>query len=291
MTRTARVALIGADGQLGSDLVKALEGQYLIPLYYPDFDITKTEEVREILAQLGPEIVINTAAYHRVDECEDNPQQSFLINAIKVKDLAVVCRELSAVLVHFSTDYVFDGKKRTAYTEEDPPNPLSVYGVSKLAGEYFVRHTLKKHVLVRTCGLYGEAGCWGKGSNFVDSMIALAKKGQTLRVVDDQVVTPTSTAELAARIAELIVTGEYGLFHLTNEGQCTWYEFAQAIFKMLGMKPRLESVDSRTFGARAQRPGFSVLENCRAKGIGLTDFSDWRVALRAYLQRKGYLKG
>lgn len=290
MTRAAKVALIGADGQLGSDLMTVLEDQDVIPLYYPDFDITKTAEVRRTLAKLRPEIVINTAAYHRVDECEDNPHQSFLINAIKVRDLAIVCRELSCVLVHFSTDYVFDGKKRTAYTEEDSPNPLSVYGVSKLAGEYFIHNTLEERVLVRTCGLYGEAGCWGKGNNFVDTMIALAKKGQSLRVVDDQVVTPTSTAELAARIAELISSGEYGLFHLTNEGQCSWYEFAQAIFNMLGLKPLLEPVDSRTFGVKAQRPAFSVLENKRAKEIGLTDFSDWRVALRDYLKRKGYLK-
>lgn len=290
-TRAPKVALIGADGQLGSDLMKAMKGQDLSPLYYPDFDITKTQDVRKTLAQLGPEIVINTAAYHRVDECEENPHQSFLINAIKIRDLAVVCRELEVVLVHFSTDYVFDGEKRAAYTEEDPPNPLSVYGVSKLAGEYFVRNTLEKHVLVRTCGLYGEAGCWGKGNNFVDTMIALAEKGRPLRVVDDQVVTPTSTAELAARIAELIACREFGLFHLTNEGQCTWYEFAQAIFDILGWKPRLEPVDSRTFGAKAQRPAFSVLENSRAKKIGLTDFSDWRVALRDYLKRKAYLKG
>jgi dTDP-4-dehydrorhamnose reductase len=284
-----RIAIIGADGQLGSDLVKTLKGETLFPLYYPKFDITQPEKTMTVLSDLDVELVINTAAYHRVDECELNPHQSFLVNSIAVRDLAKICVELNCVLVHFSTDYVFDGTKREPYVEEDPPNPLNVYAVSKLAGEYFVRNISEKYFLIRTCGLYGEAGCREKGTNFVESMISLEKKGVALRVVNDQWVTPTSSLELAQRISELIQTQHFGLYHLTNEGACTWFEFAQAIFSFLGKKPALEPVTSQQYGARARRPFYSVLENKKAKSIGLSDFSSWEKALENYLKQKGYL--
>ena len=284
-----KIAIIGADGQLGSDLVKTLKREELFPLYYPDFDITKPEKTREILSQLDLEIVINTAAYHRVDECEENPPHAFEVNSIAVRDLALICRELNLTLVHFSTDYVFDGRKRTPYVEEDTPNPLNLYGVSKLAGEYFVQSILERYFLIRSCGLYGEAVCWGKGTNFVDAMISLEKKSKPIRVVNDQWVTPTSAAELALRIAELIQTDHYGLYHLTNEGQCTWFEFTKSIFSLIGKKPHLVPVDSETYGARARRPSYSVLENKKAKEIGLTEFSQWKAALKDYLIKKGYL--
>lgn len=285
-----KVAVIGADGQLGSDLVKVLEGHKVFPLYYPDFDITKSESVKKTISQLDIEIVINTAAFHRVDECEESPTKAFEVNSIAVGELVLVCKELDLVLVHFSTDYVFDGKKGTPYSEEDAPHPLNVYGASKLAGEYFIRNTLQKYFLIRTCGLYGEAGCWGKGSNFVDTVISLEKKGEPLRIVNDQTITPTSTAELALKIEELIQTPHYGLFHLTNEGQCTWFEFAEAIFSLIGRKPSLFPVDSQSYGAQAVRPPFSVLENKKAKKVGLSDFSHWKDALKLYLEKKGYTR-
>lgn len=284
-----KIALIGADGQLGSDLVKCLKGDNLFPLYYPDFDITKHKKVKEILSQLKPDIIINTAAYHRVDECEDYPLKAFTLNSIKVKELALICSGLDAVLVHFSTDYVFDGRKNKPYVEEDTPNPLNAYAVSKLAGEYFIRNILEKYYLIRTCGLYGEAGCWGKGNNFVDRIIDLEKKGKPLRVVNDQWVTPTSTFELAQKIAELLKTNHYGLYHLTNEGKCTWFDFAKAIFDLLGKEPLLVPMDSDTLGAKARRPSYSVLKNKNAKKIGLTEFSPWKDALREYLIEKKYL--
>jgi dTDP-4-dehydrorhamnose reductase len=286
-----KIALIGADGQLGSDLMKTLDRSKVIPLYYPEFDVTQPDKARDTLISTQPNIVINTSAYHRVDECEDHPQESFRVNATAVRDLALVCREFDWTLVHFSTDYVFDGKKASPYTEEDTPHPLSVYAVSKLAGEYFVKALLEKYFLIRTCGLYGVAGCWGKGTNFVDIMISLAHKDQPLKVVDDQWVTPTSTEELAVRIGELIQTPDYGLYHLTNEGQCTWFGFAQAIFRLTGKTPQqLIPVDSKTYGAKAVRPAYSVLENRKAKAIGISDFSSWEDALEAYLRNKGYLE-
>lgn len=284
-----KIAVIGADGQLGSDLMKTLCRDDVIPLFYPDFDVTLPGETRQKLERLGADVVINTAAYHRVDACEDNPATSFLVNSVAVRDLALAARELGFVLVHFSTDYVFDGRKGRPYVEEDPPHPLNVYGVSKLAGEFFVRNILEKYFLIRTCGLYGEASSREKGYNFVDKIIALESEGKPLRVVNDQWVTPTSSAELAQRVSELIRTSDYGLFHMTNEGRCTWYEFAREIFRLIGKDPCLEPVDSRTFRARAQRPLYSVMENRRAKSLGLAGFSPWTEALKAYLGKKGYL--
>jgi dTDP-4-dehydrorhamnose reductase len=282
-----RIALIGADGQLGSDLVKTLDSQEVHPLYYPDFDITDTYQTKKMLHSLSADVVINTAAYHRVDECEDNPEKSFAVNTIAVRELAFLCRELDAILVHFSTDYVFDGKKHAPYVEDDLPNPLSVYAVSKLAGEYFVQNILKKYFLIRTCGLYGEVGCWGKGINFVDTMINLSKGEKPIRVVNDQWATPTSTAELAPKVNELLQTTHWGLYHLTNEGECTWYEFAETILELLDSDVRPEAVDSRTFGAKAPRPGYSVLRNRNAEKIGITPFSHWKTALQVYLKKKG----
>jgi dTDP-4-dehydrorhamnose reductase len=234
--------------------------------------------------------VINTAAFHRVDDCEDDPGSAFRVNSIAVRDLSRLAAESGFVLVHYSTDYVFDGQKRSPYIEADPPNPLNVYAVSKLAGEFFVRSLAGRYFLIRTCGLFGEAASPGKGYNFIDRMIALADQGKTLRVVDDQWVSPTSTAELAERTSELIRTGRYGLYHLTSEGQCTWFEFAQKAFSLLGRQPRLEPVDSQTFGAKARRPLYSVLENRKAKEIGLRDLSTWDAALRVYLEKKGLIR-
>jgi dTDP-4-dehydrorhamnose reductase len=281
-----KIALIGADGQLGSDLATELKNEELFPLNYPDFDITQHIKACKILDAFRPEVVINTAAYHRVDACEDHIHETFLVNAFAVRDLASYCRERNAVLVHFSTDYVFDGRKREPYVEEDAALPLNVYGNSKLAGEFFIRALCGKYFLIRTCGLYGRAGCREKGANFIEAMLSLEKNGRTITVVNDQWVTPTSTEELAARVAELIRTDLFGLYHMTNEGRCTWYDFACAVFSYLGKKPAIVPVDSRTFGARALRPAFSVLENRKAKSAGLTDFSPWQDALKNYLMKK-----
>lgn len=283
-----KIALIGADGQLGSELAKVLDGHELFLLTYPEFDVTDAANTRKTLLSFDPDIVINTAAYHRVDECEDNPEKSFAVNTVAVRELAFLCLELDAVLVHFSTDYVFDGQKRTPYVEDDCPNPLNLYAVSKLAGEYFVRNILPKHFLIRTCGLFGEVGCWGKASNFVDAMISKERRGDPIRVVNDQWVTPTSASELAEKILELLQTTEWGLYHLTNEGRCTWYEFARTIFDLIGADIHVESVDAESYGAKARRPSFSVLENRNAKKIGITSFSHWEFALEVYLKKKGF---
>ncbi len=284
------IALIGADGQLGSALLQTLPRDEVAPLYYPEFDITRPAIVRTTLSRLAPRVVINTAAFHRVDECEAKPGAAYLVNALAVRDLAALCRELEAVLVHFSTDYVFDGRKTTPYVEEDGPNPLNVYAASKLAGERFVQASGVKYFLVRTCGLFGLAGCREKGRNFVETMLALADRGCPVRVVNDQTVGPTSAEELAVRVAALVGTDSYGLYHLTNQGSCTWFEFAGEIFRALGRRVELIPVTSEEFGAPARRPRYSVLASERARGAGLPEFSPWAEALASYLKAKGLLK-
>jgi len=192
------------------------------------------------------------------------------------------------VLVHISTNYVFDGQKREPYTEDDPPNPLSVYGASKLTGEYFARNICPKHFVIRTSGLYGVAGSRAKGGNFVETMIRLAKERKPIRVVTDQVLTPTYTRDLAEKIKELLQTEAYGLYHITNSGQCSWYEFAAKIFELLGGKPDFGPTTSAEFGAKAKRPAYSVLAHERLKQLGLDDLRLWPEALEAYLEEKGY---
>jgi dTDP-4-dehydrorhamnose reductase len=189
-----------------------------------------------------------------------------------------------------STDYVFGGEKRAPYTEDDAPNPLNVYGVSKLAGEYFVRALCPKHFIVRTSGLYGVAGSSGKGGNFVETMIRLAKEGKPIRVVTDQVLTPTYTRDLAHKIKELLQTEAYGVYHITNSGQCSWYEFAAKIFELLSLKPDFGPTTSAEFGAKAKRPAYSVLAHGRLAQLGLDDLRSWPEALAAYLEEKGLLK-
>ena len=284
-----KIALIGANGQLGSDLSKKLDKDTTSILNYPDFDITKPESMGKDLHEINPAVVINTASFNRVDECEKHPQQAIDVNASAVRTLSKVCSDLGAILVHFSTDYVFDGRISKPYTEKDTPNPLNVYGQTKLDGEQFVRGLLHRYFLIRTCGLFGEAGCWGKGTNFVDAMVRASEENRPIRVVNNQTVTPTSTAELAVRVLELIQTLEFGLFHMTNEGQCTWFEFAQTIFELLGQDVDLIPVDSNEYGAAAVRPSYSVLDNRKARSVGLTPFSHWTKALEDYMVAKGYL--
>jgi dTDP-4-dehydrorhamnose reductase len=182
-----------------------------------------------------------------------------------------------------STDYVFRGEKKDPYVEDDLLRPLNVYGVSKLAGEYFVQNICQKYFIVRTSGLYGLAGSRGKRGNFVELMLRLAQEGKEIRVVDDQVLTPTYTMDLARKIKELIAMEQFGLYHITNNGQCSWYEFAKEIFEASHLQANLHKTTTREFGARARRPDYSVLRNRALEKIGMDDLRTWKEALRAYL--------
>ncbi len=285
-----KILILGAGGQLGSELVNILQDDTLIPLTHRDIEMTDEQEVNNILSSNMPDVVINTAAYHRVDDCEDNVNLSFYVNSFAVRNLARTCSDLGITFVHFSTDYVFGGEKNTPYIEDDCPNPRSVYAVSKFSGELFVRNICSKYYLIRTCGLYGARGLSGKGGNFVETMIRLAKDGKTIRVVSDQFVTPTYAKELAAKVSQLIRTDKYGLYHITNNGGCSWYEFACAIFELTGIDADVSPTSSSEFGARARRPAWSVLENRNLKRLGLDDMKPWKAALKEYLTEKGYVR-
>ncbi len=234
----------------------------------------------------SPDIIINTSAYHKVDECESNPEKSFRVNALGVRNLASLCRDCRATLVHFSTDYVFDGRKKQPYTEEDMPNPRNVYGISKIAGEYFVKYLLDKYFLIRTSGLFGTAGSSGKGGNFIESMLRLAGKRKEIRVVEDQVLSPTYTLDLARKVKELISTASYGVYHITNNGSCSWYDFAREIFRLSGIEVTLKKTTSREFAATAERPEYSVLGNHNLEKIGKDDLRTWEKALGDYLEHR-----
>ena len=287
-----RVVIIGANGQLGTDLVRVLKGrEIVIPLTHRKLEVCDFARTRQVLVQARPEVVINTAAFVQVDRCEDEVERSFQVNTYAVRNLAQICQELGSLLVHLSTDYVFDGKKRRPYLENDLPHPLSVYGVSKLAGEYFVRTLCERHLVVRSSGLYGPAGSSGKGGNFVETMLNLARAGgrpqqKPIRVVDDQVLVPTYTRDLAEAIVRLIDSQALGLYHLTSDGECSWYEFAQRIFTLLGLSPELSPTTTEAFAARARRPAYSVLRSARLAWR----LRPWHQALAEYLQERGYLR-
>jgi dTDP-4-dehydrorhamnose reductase len=284
------IALLGASGQLGQDLRSALQlHDDVVALTRSDCDVTDHAAVAATLKQTRPGTIINTTAYHRVDDCEDNPAEAFRVNALAVLNLSRVANDLNAVLVHFSTDYVFDGRSSQPYTERSEPMPLSVYGNSKLAGEYLLRSTSKNHVLIRTCGLYGVMGSRGKGGNFVEAMLQKARAGQRIEVVNDQRVTPTYTRDLADQVAVLLSTSHRGLFHITNEGACSWFEFASAIFELTRIQANLAPTTSEIYKAPAIRPRFSVLENARLKDLGLNRMRHWRDALAAYLESRGLI--
>lgn len=282
-----KYAVLGAAGQLGHDLCLCLDGE-VIALTRCQLDLTRAESARAVLTSLRPDVVINCAAYNFVDRAESEPESAFAVNAWGVRGLATVCRDLDCVLVHFSTDYVFglDENRRSPYAETDAPGPVSAYGLSKLTGEYLIRAICPKHVIIRTCGLYGVWGSGGKGGNFIETMLRLAGQQKPLRVVNDQVCTPSYTVDVAAATAALVPTQHYGLYHLTNAGSCTWFDFARTIFDMSQTPVELAPVTSREFGAAARRPAYSVLNNRSYAALGLPPMRDWRAALAAYLEER-----
>ncbi|MEK7874253.1 MAG: dTDP-4-dehydrorhamnose reductase [Chloroflexota bacterium] len=279
-----RVLLIGATGQLATDLLKVLPPSDTVPLTHQQLDVCDYAAVRSALERHHPDVVINTSAFHKVDVCEDEVVKPFEVNTLAVRNLALLSKELDIVLMHFSTDYVFSGSKGRAYGEDDAPGPLSVYGVSKLAGEYFVRTLCPRYFLVRTSGLYGVAGASGKGGNFVETMLRLARQGAPIRVVNDQTLSPTYTRDLANKIVELVGTSRYGLYHVTNSGSCSWYNFTQTIFRLAHLNVDVQPVTSAQFGAKARRPAYSVLANRNLKRAGLSLPRLWRQALEDYLR-------
>jgi dTDP-4-dehydrorhamnose reductase len=283
-----KIAVIGAEGQLGSDVLRsfAANGDEVCPMTHSEIEIADIDSVSKTLRESKPDVVVNTAAMHHVEKCEEAPEKAYAVNAIGSRNLAQVSREISAVLMHVSTDYVFDGNKRSPYEEEDAPLPLNVYGNSKLAGEHFVRTLAEKHFVLRTSALYGASPCRAKGGrNFIQLMLKLAKERDEVRVVDSEFVSPTSTAELAEQLVTLSRSDRYGLYHATAEGSCSWYEFAQTIFRLSNSRIKLMVASANEFPAKVPRPTYSVLENKALKSHGLNRFGHWEKGLRTYLEQ------
>jgi dTDP-4-dehydrorhamnose reductase len=282
-----KIVVVGANGQLGGDVVRAFEanGDDVCELTHAELEISNIDSVVKVLRSAGPDVVVNTAAMHHVERCEQDPRAAFTVNALGARNLAEVTRDLGALLMHVSTDYVFDGGNREPYVESDAPLPLNVYGNTKLAGEHFVRTVNPKHFVLRTSALYGEHPCRGKGGlNFVELMLKLARERGKVRVVDSEVVSPTPTAELARQVVLLSRSDAHGLYHATAEESCSWYEFAKEIFDATRTAVKLEVAGADEFPAKVPRPTYSVLENAALKSQNLNIFRPWREGLGEYLQ-------
>jgi len=280
------VMVVGATGQLGSDIAEAFRaaGHEVLALSHAEMELASAEAVERTLQEARPELVINTAAFHNVPKCETHPQEAFAVNASGARNLAISSDRISSRLLHISTDYVFDGAKSEPYVEEDSPAPLNVYGNSKLAGEYFVRAINPRHYVVRVSAIYGHHPCRAKGGlNFVETMLKLSRERERLRVVDDEVVSPTSTAEIARQLVILGNSDQFGLFHATSEGSCSWFEFTRAIFDLTGTRTPVERALPGEFASGVARPKYSVLENAHLKRLGLNRFRHWREGLEEYL--------
>ena len=283
-----KVLLIGANGQLGSDLNKVFRaaGDNVLALTHAQVDVCDEARINELLAAEKPEVVLNTAAFHKVEECEKKPELAFQVNASAPMRLAAACQKSGAVLVHFSTDYAFGGyAHNTPFAETDKPAPLNVYGVSKVAGEDLIAYNTDRYFVLRVCGLYGIAGSSGKGGNFVENMLKKALAGDPIKVVEDQVLTPTYTMDLAEAVRKLVLTGKFGLYHLSSEGQCSWYEFTRHIFECAGLKANLSPCKTTDFFSPVKRPAYSVLSKAKLRSVGLT-IPSWKDALPRYLKER-----
>jgi dTDP-4-dehydrorhamnose reductase len=283
-----RYVVIGATGQLGSDLVRTFDrpGE-LIPLGSRDLDILDAARARSALEDLRPTCVLNAAAYNLVDRAEEEQQRAFALNAEAVGFLAASSQALGAVFVHFSTDYVFDGRKRTPYVESDEPGPLSVYGESKLAGERLALARCERTVIFRVCGLFGTAGSSSKGrTNFVETILRLAREGKPLRVVADQILGPSYTLDLARKIWSVLPKAAHPVYHLTSAGQTSWYDFARRALELAGATAEITPVTAAEFGSKARRPAYSVLGHANLAALGEDDLRSWDAALAAYVAER-----
>ena len=279
----SRILVLGAQGMLGRDLTEVLRSSFqeeVFPWDLGEIDIREEKETVEKIGELGPDVIINAAAFTRVDDCESQKEQAFAVNAEGMKHVALAALKCQAKVVYLSTDYIFDGKKREPYLEGDPPCPLNAYGRSKWKGEEYVRTLLKHWLIVRTQWLYGK-----HGKNFVTSILGQARERDELRIVDDQVGSPTYSVDLSKILATLIQEEAEGVFHVTNSGTCSWYEFGRAILQLSGLgRIRVTSISSKELKRPATRPPYSVF-SCQklTATVGLTP-RPWIEALKDYLE-------
>ena len=250
-------------------------------------DITNAAQVEQALAGFDPSIVLNAAAYNQVDVAEKEPQAAYAVNGLAVRNLALACRQVDAWLVHFSTDYVFDGTAGRAYTEQDIPHPLGAYAVSKLAGEYYAHAYLDQALVIRTSGVYGPGGLHTARGNFVELMLRLAAGGQPVKVVEDHVASPTFAPALASRTADLVERGARGLFHIGGGVPISWFDWAVKIFAAAGLNPPLKPTNEREFRTPARRPKYSALSNVKMESLGVDPMPALDQAIGLYLLARG----
>lgn len=283
-----RAVVFGASGQLGVELVRELRarGDAVRAWGRSQVDITDAAAVERVLAASDAQVVFNSAAYNQVDVAEKEPRAAFEVNALAVRNLALACRQIDALLVHFSTDYVFDGTAGRPYAEEDTPHPLGAYAVSKLAGELYAQAYLERVLIVRTSGVFGPAGRGTARGNFVELMLRLAASGQTIRVVEDHTASPTFAPWLAARTIDLVDRNATGIFHAGGGTPISWYQFARVIFEVAGLRPQLHATNEREFRTAARRPKFSALANVKMERAEIAPFPPLREAVEAYFTRR-----
>jgi dTDP-4-dehydrorhamnose reductase len=283
-----RAAVFGAAGQLGVELVRELKdrGYSVIGWDRSQVDITDSSAVESALASYEADLVFNCAAYNQVDVAEKEPQAAFLVNALAVRNLALACRQVDARLVHYSTDYVFDGFARHPYVEDDAPHPLGAYAVSKLAGELYARAYLDRALIVRTSGVFGPGGLHTARGNFLELMLRLAGGSQPIRVVEDHVASPTFAPLLAARTLDLLDRNESGVFHVGGGIPISWFQFARTIFDVAGLKPTLLATNEREYRTPARRPRYSALSNAKMERIGVAPMPPLREAVEMYFKQR-----
>jgi dTDP-4-dehydrorhamnose reductase len=287
-----KAALFGSRGQLGVELRAefSARGYEVVCFDRSTVDITDAAAVERSIAGVDPAVVLNAAAYNQVDVAEKEPLAAFEVNGLAVRNLAVACRNSDAQLVHFSTDYVFDGQAGRAYREEDPPRPLGAYAVSKLAGELYTRAYLDAPLIIRTSGVFGPGGLQTARGNFVELMLRLATQNNAqnnpIRVVEDHVASPTYAPALAARTADLLERGANGTFHIGGGTPISWFDWAAMIFKAAGLNPPLKPTNEREFRTAARRPRYSALSNSKMEALGIAPMPSLESAIREYLETR-----
>lgn len=281
-----RAIVFGCAGQLGVELVREfqLRGYDVAGWERSQVDITDGSAVEHAIARFNPDVVLNAAAYNQVDVAESEPAAAFQVNALAVRNIALACRQSGARLVHYSTDYVFDGTAGRPYVETDPPRPLGAYAVSKLAGEYYARAYLDDVLIVRTSGVFGLGGLQTARGNFIELMLRLAREGRTIRVVEDHIGSPTYAPALAARTADLVERGITGVIHVGGGTPISWFDFARMIFAEAGLQPDLRPTTEREYRTPARRPKYSALSNERMESLGIAPMPPLETAVRSYLQ-------
>lgn len=286
-----KTVVFGCRGQLGIELMTVLgrRGYLVTGFDRSQVDVSDKTQVEQAFERENPAIVINASAYNQVDLAEREPDAAMAANGLAVRNLALCARQYDSRLVHFSTDYVFDGTLGRAYTEEDAPHPLSAYAVSKFAGELYAQAYLDHPLVIRTCGVFGPGGLNTNRGNFVETMLRLAAKQQPVRVLDDHVASPTYAPILAARSVDMIDRGLAGLFHVGGGQAISWFDYAAMIFRLAGLHPELKPTNAREFRTEARRPQYSALSNAKMERTGIDPFPPLETAVAMYLQARAAL--